>query len=66
MPVYQLFDMRGDPGETRDVISDQPAAAARLKRELDEIMEADVGARRTESDLSPDEREYLRALGCIL
>ena len=38
VPKFQLFDLAEDPGETTNVISQHPEVAARLKRELGEIL----------------------------
>lgn len=63
-PGDELFDLRSDPGEKRDIIGEHPELAARLVAEGEAIL-----ARRTlerESvDLDPSTREELRALGYL-
>ncbi|MFC1591569.1 sulfatase-like hydrolase/transferase [Thermodesulfobacteriota bacterium] len=63
----ELYQLEDDPGETRNLIGQQPARA----RELAERLQAFIAKRgraatRTEADpLSPEERERLRALGYL-
>jgi len=40
-PKAQLFDMEKDPGETKNVILENPEVAARLAAELEQIVKAD-------------------------
>ena len=44
--VDQLFDLAADPGETRNLIADQPAQAARLGAEIDRFVAASAAAGR--------------------
>jgi arylsulfatase A-like enzyme len=40
VPQYQLFDLTQDPGESKDVLAQQPEVAERLKARLAEIIAA--------------------------
>jgi hypothetical protein len=66
-----LYDLASDPGETRDIASEQPETVAHMRARLDEVQgrlglpELDaplaVGAEAPELDAST--RARLRALG---
>jgi arylsulfatase A-like enzyme len=62
-----LYDVRTDPGETRDVAANRPEVAAPLldwlKRWWEETGGRDVGAAPSES--SPDLRDRLKSLGYL-
>jgi choline-sulfatase len=64
-PQPELYDLESDPGETKNILADQPATVAVLKEELrhllanDPFAQSDVGA----VSLNPDAQEKLRALG---
>ena len=70
-PEEELYDLASDPGETRDVAGEQPAALARMRARLLEVQSAlglpdldaplAVGAEAPELDAAT--REQLRALG---
>lgn len=66
----RLFDLIADPGETRDVAADHAANAAflggRLDRWLAQVMrlQASVGG-AGDVQLSPEERDRLKALGYV-
>jgi arylsulfatase len=72
LPPESLFDLRADPGETRDLLEGSPPAlAAELRRELLAAERAQIArgeALRGESiplSLSEDERAGLAALGYV-
>ncbi|MFO7958600.1 MAG: sulfatase-like hydrolase/transferase, partial [Candidatus Brocadiia bacterium] len=67
--VEELYDLREDPGETRNVVADRRDVAARMRRELEHIVtglrqrrDSNMGASggRTPAPLSEEEREELR------
>ncbi len=63
-PGTHLFDLRSDPGETRNLIAERPDLAARLLA----LLEAHVGAAQTPEpslEVSEELEESLRALGYI-
>jgi arylsulfatase A-like enzyme len=63
----ELYDVRSDPGETRNLVDDRPIAARYLRNLLGR-MQAEQGKRRrsgSEQPLSAEEREHLRALGYL-
>ncbi len=66
-PFAQLYDLTGDPGETRNLIESQPDLARRYERWL-----ADRFRRRSGANAEPDRdalpellRERLRSLGYV-
>ena len=63
--THRLYDLANDPGETRDVSSEHPETAARLRGLLADIMSAEAGASDRERSVSEDEKERLRALGYL-
>jgi arylsulfatase A-like enzyme/Flp pilus assembly protein TadD len=64
-PKPELYDLETDPGETRNIVADQPATVAVLRGQMQTLlahnpfMRQDAGA----GNLSPDAQEKLRALG---
>jgi arylsulfatase A-like enzyme len=63
---WRLFNLKSDPGETEDVASQYPEVAARMKSELLKWIKEDRMANHsTESPLSPEAREELKALGYV-
>src|SRR3984893_2844162 len=64
-PRPELYDLESDPGETRNIASDQPATVAVLREKLQALLahnpftRQDAGA----GNLSADAQEKLRALG---
>src|SRR5450631_2561474 len=64
-PKPELYDLETDPGETRNIASQQPAAVAVLQEKMQALLahnpftRHDAGA----GNLSPDAQEKLRALG---
>jgi arylsulfatase A-like enzyme len=67
---FELYDLARDPGETRNVASERPEAVeylwmeSRALRSLEEALRARVGGGR-KVELSPQDREALRALGYV-
>src|SRR5580704_2677149 len=64
-PKPELYDLETDPGETRNIVADQPATVAVLRGQMQTLLahnpftRQDAGA----GNLSPDAQEKLRALG---
>jgi arylsulfatase A-like enzyme len=65
--ALQLFDLRADPGESRDLAAAEPALASALRTRLEEVVVAAAkGAPEGESaDFDAVTRERLRALGYV-
>ncbi len=65
-PRSELYDLRTDPKEEKDLVAREAGTAARLNRKLDEIIKACTSkaepGRRT---LSKEEEDRLRSLGYI-
>lgn len=68
-PPAELYDLRADPEQTRDLAAEQPELAAALERRMldwyaeSEARRAGLGPVEREKILSDEERERLRALG---
>src|SRR4030088_1395307 len=64
-PRPELYDLESDPGETRNIASDQPATVAVLREKMQAILAHNPFARQNAGagNLSPDAQEKLRALG---
>jgi arylsulfatase A-like enzyme len=60
-----LFDLEGDPGETRDVAAANPDVVAAHRRRIDELGEALSARRAVVERLSDEDRERLQALGYL-
>jgi choline-sulfatase len=64
-PKPELYDLETDPGETRNIVDQQPATVAVLREKMQALLahnpftRQDAGA----GSLSPDAQEKLRALG---
>lgn len=63
-PGARLFDLRTDPSESRNILSDQPQVAARMDALLRPLLEARSPARGA-VDVDPDRVKALRELGYI-
>ncbi len=65
-PRSELYDLKRDPGEERDLVSREAGTAARLNRTLDEVIHDHLSAaesgRRT---MTGDEEARLRSLGYL-
>ena len=66
-PEAELYDISSDPGESRNLISQQPAMAAVLKQELQQRLASGDKLRSSSSssELPPEAIEKLRALGYL-
>jgi arylsulfatase A-like enzyme len=65
-PIWEFYDLASDPGETRNVIDQFPADAARLRGLLMAIVDADPERNdRDEPPLPEGLEENLRSLGYI-
>ena len=64
-PEPELYDMRADPGEERDLADAHPATVKELNRQLDESMPSGdpSGASGDRIELDPESMEQLRSLG---
>jgi arylsulfatase A-like enzyme len=60
----RLYDLRADPGESRDVAAEAPDVLTSLRGHLDSILAGEAG-RPLDAPLSPEQRERLRALGYV-
>jgi arylsulfatase A-like enzyme len=60
----ELYDHRNDPREERNVAATSPEVLGDLRRLLADFL-ANPGTRNRVSDVSPEERERLRALGYV-
>lgn len=60
-PRPELYDLKSDPGETRNLVDDQPARAAELARALEAIAPAPAGADGGRQD-PKDQREIAARL----
>ncbi|HUG53506.1 MAG TPA: sulfatase-like hydrolase/transferase [Vicinamibacteria bacterium] len=63
-PRPELYDLRDDPGETRDLAAARPDLVARLRQGLDEALAAS-GEAESRRGPDPDAAERLRALGYV-
>ncbi len=65
-PIWELYDLAADPGETRNLIAERPAVAEELRVELLRLIEADPGRDDRSEPPLPDELERdLRSLGYV-
>jgi arylsulfatase A-like enzyme len=65
-PLWELYDLRADPGETTNVLDRFPAEAAALKASLEQMLAADPGrSDRDELPVPEDLEEKLRSLGYV-
>jgi arylsulfatase A-like enzyme len=62
-PEPELYDLRADPGETRNVIGEHPERAARLEARLERLLEDKVAGASVELDDAA--REALESLGYV-
>jgi arylsulfatase A-like enzyme len=62
-PRPELYDLTADPGETRNLIDDEPARAADLARQVEAISSATLSGGAVRAD--PEALARLRALGYI-
>lgn len=65
-PVWEMYDLEADPGETANVLDRYPEDAARLKKMLLAIVAADPGRDDREATPVPEElQDRLRSLGYV-
>lgn len=65
-PRPELYDLKKDPDEMRNLIAERPEVVSRLKRDLEELKREDFSSRNLPiKELSPEEKEKLRALGYL-
>lgn len=64
-PQPELYDLKSDPGETRNIAAEQPATVAVSKERLQQRLAHNPFTRKngTGENLSPEAQEKLRALG---
>lgn len=63
---WRLFDLKTDPGETKDVASQYPEVTAKMKGQLLQWIKEDAMSNHSiESPLSPEARDELKALGYV-
>ena len=64
-PRPELYDLQADPGETKNIAAEQPAAVAVLKEKLQQVLAHNPFSRAKSggANLSPEAQEKLRALG---
>jgi arylsulfatase A-like enzyme len=62
-PIYRLYDLESDPGETRDVALSQPQKLAELKALLATVLAHDTDVSERQRELTETEKEQLRQLG---
>jgi arylsulfatase A-like enzyme len=65
-PIWEVYDLQADSGETVNLIDRLPEDAARLQATLLEFVAEDPGRNDREEPPLPDElREHLRSLGYV-
>jgi arylsulfatase A-like enzyme len=65
-PLWELYDLRSDPGETVNLYAGHPEIAADLRRELLDALASDpLRDDRGEPPLPPELEEHLRSLGYL-
>ncbi len=64
-PKPELYDVESDPGETHNIVDDQPATVAVLKEKNQQLLAHNpfTGTSSTRGNLSPDAQAKLQALG---
>lgn len=69
IPTLELLDLRGDPGETRNLVAEQSALARRLFESLERWWSENRGLRREvgeeAAEMDPSTLETLKALGYL-
>ena len=65
-PRSELYDLKKDPDEMRNLVAERPEVVSRLKRDLEELKRRDSSSRTLPiKELTPEEKEKLRALGYL-
>lgn len=64
-PKPELYDLDSDPGESRNILAEQPATVAVLKEKTQQLLTHNLfaGHDAAAGNLNPDAQEKLRALG---
>ncbi len=64
-PKPELYDLESDPGETRNILTEQPATVSVLKERMQHLLAHNpfAGHDSAAGNLNPDAQEKLRALG---
>jgi choline-sulfatase len=64
-PKPELYDLESDPGETHNILTEQPATVSVLKEKTQHLLAHNpfVGHDSAAGNLNPDAQEKLRALG---
>jgi arylsulfatase A-like enzyme len=63
--ISRLYDLKSDPGETRDVAESHSQVVARLRTQLAEIMATERGSLTRDRSLTEEQKQRLRALGYL-
>lgn len=63
LPLPELYDLRGDPGEVRNLAASDPGRTAALRARLDEFGSADPAGKAGRAPVAV--RERLRSLGYV-
>jgi arylsulfatase A-like enzyme len=65
-PIWELYDLRLDPGERANIVEQQPEVVVDLKRILMDLIGADPERKeREEPPVSPELEDNLRSLGYV-
>lgn len=64
-PTPELYDLRVDPGETKNVARDRAAVASRLAAELDRVKAPDAAPSQAPRQPDAETMERLRSLGYL-
>ncbi len=65
-PIWELYDLQFDPGETANIVAARPEIAAGLRRALLDLVATDpMRDDRDEPPLPPELEDHLRSLGYV-
>jgi arylsulfatase A-like enzyme/Flp pilus assembly protein TadD len=64
-PQAELYDLKADPGETKNILSAHPDEARRMGEALDRIVRAAPAATAASEPMSAETRQKLRSLGYL-
>jgi choline-sulfatase len=65
-PKPELYDVINDPGETKNLMNQQPAIAANLRNELNQLYQASSSAQKnSQPEMDPETKERLASLGYV-
>jgi arylsulfatase A-like enzyme len=65
-PEPELYDLARDPGEQQNLVSSQPDRVAALRKELETLLRTATAATDAATDVAPEERQRLAALGYVV